>query len=142
MPLNLLTAFLVPVLYWVKDHSVRKKINKVVLMITYTPIALLSIVAFAAVNFILLPMAYAKAYLHKMLIVIRQKKKQHIAELMFFSFIGLPVMIGGQAVELKDFIVHLYHWNQKESFVASKITIIPPQVFIDFLSQLRQLRLV
>ena len=53
-------------------------------MITYTPIALLSIVAFATVNFILLPIAYAKAYLHKLLIVIRQKKKQHIAELMFF----------------------------------------------------------
>ena len=95
MPLNLLTAFLVPVMWWVKDHSVRKKINKAVLMITYTPVALLSIVAFAAVNIILLPLAFAKALLHKLLIVIRQKKKQLAAELVYFSLIGLPVMISG-----------------------------------------------
>jgi hypothetical protein len=135
--LNVLTVFLVPVMVLVKDSVMRKRINKIILMITYTPVALLSILAFTVLNIVLLPLAYAKAMLHKLLIVFRLKKKQHIAELIYFAFIGLPVMISGQAVELKNFVVHLYNWDQKESSVTSTITIIPPQVFSDFLSLLR-----
>lgn len=137
LPLNVLTVFLVPVMVLVKDSVMRKRINKIILMITYTPVALLSILAFTVLNIVLLPLAYAKAMLHKLLIVFRLKKKQHIAELIYFAFIGLPVMISGQAVELKNFVVHLYNWDQKESSVTSTITIIPPQVFSDFLSLLR-----
>jgi hypothetical protein len=43
----------------------------------------------------LLPLAYAKAILHKILIVFRLKKKQHIIELINFSVVGLPLMISG-----------------------------------------------
>ena len=75
MPLNVLTVFLVPLMVLVKDHAIRKRINKVILMITYTPVALLSILVFTVMNIIFLPLAYAKAMLHKILIVFRLKKK-------------------------------------------------------------------
>jgi len=111
MPLNVVTIFILPVMVLVKDPSARKRINRVILMITYTPIALLSIAVFFTVNVILLPMAFVKALLHKLLIVFRSKKKEHLAELINFTFIGLPVMLSGQAVELKEFVVHLYNWD-------------------------------
>lgn len=64
-------------------------------MVTYTPVALCSIIAFAVLNLTLLPLAFAKAMLHKTLIVFRLKKKQYLLELLNFAILGLPVMVSG-----------------------------------------------
>jgi hypothetical protein len=71
LPLNVLNVLLVPVFLAVKDPQKRKRINRAVLMLTFAPIALISTFIFATLNAVLLPFAFAKALLHKVLIVVR-----------------------------------------------------------------------
>lgn len=126
VPFNVLAIFIVPVMYLVKDNDIRKKLNMFFLKVIYTPVAVLSILAFVSINILLLPIAYIKALTHKMLIVFRQKKKQDFIEFIYFIFFGFPIMIVGNVVELKTFVVHLYSPNQTETTITSTTTIIPP----------------
>ena len=81
MPLNVINVLLIPIFLIVKDPKKRKSINRAVLMITYLPVGLFSTIAFAALNVLLLPFAFLKSLLHKILIVFRVQKPQSLVEL-------------------------------------------------------------
>ena len=138
MPLNVINVFLIPIFLIVKNPKKRKSINRAILMITYLPFGLFSTIVFAALNLCLLPFAFVKSLLHKILIVFRVQKPQCLVELIQFTFFGLPMMTCGQIVEIKQFVVHLLNWEQKQRSVSSTIHIITAPVFSDFITFLRQ----
>jgi len=78
MPFNMVNIFLLPIFMLVKTHETLKRMNRAVLKVTFTPVALFSVTAFVVVNIILLPIAFSKALLHKMLIFARTRKPRHL----------------------------------------------------------------
>ena len=54
-----------PILNVVKNRKVLITINKFIFVLNYTPLFLITLVLFVAVNLLLLPFAYLKTIVHK-----------------------------------------------------------------------------
>ena len=61
-----------------------------------------------AVNAILLPFAYFKTLLHKLLLLIRYKSASHCENLVIFIFLGLPFLVFAQITDAIRFMAHSY----------------------------------
>lgn len=69
------------------------------MMTTYFPITLITTIAFILINLILLPLAYLKSLLHKVLIVFKLKQKEKLIDLGRFFAYGFFVLAVGQIYE-------------------------------------------
>lgn len=72
-PLAWLNVFLIPVLTLVNDKQTLQQINMVIFYICYTPVFLVVLAIFIAVNIVLIPFAYLKTVAHKIALLRRFK---------------------------------------------------------------------
>ena len=68
-----ISILVLPFLYVIKNRGTLFAINRVVFVINYFPIFLLTLVIFMAMNLILLPFAYLKTILHKITLLRRYR---------------------------------------------------------------------
>ena len=73
------------------------------MMVTYFPIALITTIFFVLVNSLLLPVAYLKSLLHKLLIAFKLKEKEALIDLLKFLVYGYFILAVGQIYEAKYF---------------------------------------
>jgi hypothetical protein len=73
------------------------------MMATYLPIAIFTTLIFILINALLLPLAYLKALLHKVLIAFKIKSKETLVDLYRFFAYGFFIIAVGQVYEAKYF---------------------------------------
>jgi hypothetical protein len=84
---------LLPCFVMVKNMKKIAAVNEVAFNIFYTPIALILLAIFMTVNLALLPIAYAKTVLHKVILFKRQRGGEQWKNLLIFLFLGIPFLL-------------------------------------------------
>ena len=147
-PFNIAAIVLVPFYCCIKDErrliSINEKFNKAI----YAPIALISAILFAAINMLLMPLAYIVAMFTKITLLrsLSMKKKQSFVkpskkskkikekvlgnpsksadavckDLIVFILFGLPFLLGAQVVDLYYFITSIYR-EDVESYESQSL---------------------
>jgi hypothetical protein len=128
-PLNVIVIF--PTLIFVcflNNDQYLKNINKVCVIIGFTPFAIVYTACFMAFNLILIPFAWLRGFIHKITEVTQgccsKKRKGHEdlspnsspTDLLIFGLLGVPMLFCSQFVDVYFFVKHLYTWK------ASKLT--------------------
>ena len=75
MPFNILTIPILPCFIFIKDQNTLKKMNSILMVIGYTPVAIILTIIFAAFNIILIPFAYLAALFKKLYLLMLSLKK-------------------------------------------------------------------
>lgn len=128
-PFNIILIVMAPVIMSSKDP---KFWNDLVLKIVYIPIMITAFILFVAYNIILLPIAYIKITLHKLVMVnvysrhIRISKADKFIEFIAFFAIGWVKLAGNAIADCKYFFIH--SWSElpaqkhKQEAIVSKTT--------------------
>jgi len=103
-----LSLLVMPIMLWVKDKNSLKKINTVCYYIVYAPFSLCFLAVFCAVNLALLPLAYLKTVLHKILLLKYYKSRTYCKRLGTYVVLGVPFLLCAQVTDVYRFLAHSY----------------------------------
>ena len=101
-PFCIFTFALIPFYICIKDREKLKVFNERVLMVSYMIILVPLCFVHAAINLILVPLAYLKNICHK--INLTRKQLIDTGDLVSYIFLGLPILILAQFTDLCAFI--------------------------------------
>ena len=107
-PFCWISLLMMPCLICVKSRTTLQKINAVCCYLAYTPIFLCVLAVFIAVNFILLPLAYLKTLLHKLILVRRVTSRSNCGNLGIYMIFGVPFLLCAQLNDIYRFLVHTF----------------------------------
>lgn len=88
-----ISLLVLPLLLCIKDRSKLKTINQVCFHIVYFPLSIIVLAIFMTVNAALIPAAYFKTILHKILLLKKFKSASHSKNLVIFIVLGLPFLL-------------------------------------------------
>lgn len=110
-PFSWLALLVMPFLLIAKDKKTLKAINTVYINVIYLPVSLLALSIFMVVNLVLIPFAYLKTALHKLLLLVRLKSTVYCQELVVWVLAGVPILLVAQVADAFRFMVHTYSKN-------------------------------
>ena len=106
--------FCLPFLLCIKDLKRLVRINEVLFFIAYSFIMPFLLALFISVNLILLPFAYLKTILHKILLVKSYRGREQCINLVVFIALGIPFLIAAQVTDVYYFLRHTYRAKQQK----------------------------
>jgi len=104
---------ILPCFAMIKDMKKLEAINEWAFKLFYVPIAVLVLPIFMAVNLALLPIAYFKTILHKVIVFKKYKGAEHTKNLLVFTFLGLPFLVISQFTDVYYFLMHTFRAKQQ-----------------------------
>ena len=135
-PFNILMLVILPYLGLSQNEARKKLVNKFVLAITFSPIAVCVTCIYTAFNFCLLPFAFIKTLIVKGMIMFKNRKLQNVKEFFIFLTLGIPFLFMAQFSDLYWFCAQVYTWNLKRNHDYVKIRCIQRPIFFAFLEYL------
>lgn len=132
-PFNLLVAPFTPIFAITRKKRKLRRLNNVLVKLIFMPFALIYASGFAIANLLMMPLAYLKTvYLKAALITSKNREllqKRHlVGNLVFFIFLGLPMLLLSQITDFYYFLAHLYLYKQ-ERLHSERIVAISPEAF-------------
>jgi len=117
-PFNLLVLPFLPFFAFAKNKRTIRRLNNTLVKIIFFPFALIYATFFGIGNLLMVPVAYIVTVYNKFKIIfdrdmVEQRKQLGIRFVSFF-FIGLPVLMISQFVDIYFFIIHLYVFNSAD----------------------------
>ena len=107
-PASWLSVLSIPCLCTIKDRKKLANLNQVLFRIVFAPISLIVLAIFMAVNMTLLPFAYMKTLVHKILLMRKYKSKTQIVNFLIFFVLGIPMLTITQITDAVYFMKHTY----------------------------------
>lgn len=139
-PASWLSMLSVPCLLMIKDRKKMAMINQVFFIMVYAPISLVTLSLFMAVNLALLPFAYLKTLVHKIVLWRVYKGKSQAMNFFVFLLLGIPMLLLSQFTDAFYFILHSYSTKQNHHLTDTKskykITLSDFKRLLDTLNQL------
>ena len=105
-----LSLILLPFMAFTSSDKTKRRINFWACSIAYLPLALCLLVVFMVVNAVLIPFAYLKTVSHKFVLVTRARchSQGSTKNLLFFIFLGIPILVLSQFMDAYKFMKHAY----------------------------------
>ena len=108
-------GFLVlPCFVLIKDKKKLAAVNELAFKIFYFPISLVVLSVFMAVNLILLPIAYGKTLIHKIVLYRRYRGTDLFKNVILFLVLGIPFLVCSQLTDVYYFMVHSFKTKQQK----------------------------
>ena len=127
--------FFLPILLLLKTDEQRETLNKIAFMIVYTPVFLVLLVVFIAVNALLIPFAYAKTILHKINLLATYKSRSHLQNVVIFFFFGIPLLVLAQFTDVYRFTLHTYKSEFKQQADRTFLKVVSLDAFEEFVQR-------
>ena len=105
---------LLPVILMVKDRRKLDKLNEICFVCVFGIQSSVLIIVFMAVNLLLVPFAYLKTILHKVLLLKSYKGRYQIRNLFIYVVLGLPFLICSQVTDVYHFVQHTFKSRQQK----------------------------
>ena len=87
-------------------------INEWAFKIYYFPITLIVMSVFMAVNLALMPIAFLKTAVHKLVLLKKYRSKDHLKSAVLFIVLGAPMLLGSQFTDVYYFFKHTFKAKQ------------------------------
>ena len=138
-PINMLAYLLLPFYLGIKNKAKLEKFNRVVCMALYFPIGLIVTAFFLASSLVMVPFAYLKVVLHKVLLANKQgRHASFYGQALFYTVLGLPILLITSLVDSVWFFRHLYYWNVTKVQEMNRYPKISLRSFNKFLDTVNQ----
>jgi len=115
-PLNLLVLPFVPFFACTRKKKKLRRLNNVLVMLIFSPFAIIYTSGFIVVNLLLMPVAYLKTCYRKGALILNYDRKLYqkrylIGNFIFFVLMGIPMLLLSQVTDIYYFIRHLYYYK-------------------------------
>lgn len=102
LPLNVLSILTMPFYVCMKDKKALRKLTSAIMHVNFMVHLLICCVLFIGLNLVLLPFAYLKTILAKILLT--KAGAIHFTEVLVYALFGLPFLLALQVTDLYDFV--------------------------------------
>ena len=101
-----------PVLCCMKNRQKLARINEISFRICFGLLSIVVILTFIAVNIFLVPFAYVKTLVHKIMLYRHYRGSSQLRNVFIFALFGLIFLVGSQFKDLYFFMRHMYKSKQ------------------------------
>ena len=96
----------------IKDKAKLKTFNLTITRVIYLPLSIVVAIFFMIINLLLLPLAFLKTLLHKMILLYRLPSKKRCLSLSLYFLLGIPMLLISQITDVIHFFVHSNKYDQ------------------------------